>query len=81
MQAAQLKAYEVGTVLYMAMELSNSKWKLGFGNGAKLRRKSIEARDRKCLLAEVALAKTRLKLPKAANASGALASWRWRANY
>ncbi len=64
MQAAQVKAYEVGTVLYMAMELSNSKWKLGFGNGAKLRRKSIEARDRKCLLEEVALAKAKLKLPE-----------------
>ena len=66
MQAAQIKAYEVGTVLYMAMELSNSKWKLGFGNGTQLRRKSIEARDRKCLLEEVALAKTRLKLPEEA---------------
>jgi transposase len=63
MQAAQVKAYEVGTVLYMAMELSNSRWKLGFGNGAKLRRKSIKARDRKCLLEEVALAKAKLKLP------------------
>jgi len=66
MQAAQIQAYEVGTVLYMAMELSNSKWKLGFGNGTKLRRKSIAARDRKCLLAEVALAKARLKLPEEA---------------
>ncbi len=66
MQAAQIKAYEVGTVLYMAMELSNSKWKLGFGNGTKLRRKSIAARDRKCLLEEVALAKAKLKLPEEA---------------
>jgi len=64
MQAAQIKAYEVNTVLYMAMELSNSKWKLGFGNGAKLRRKSIEARDRQRLLEEVALAKSKLKLPE-----------------
>jgi transposase len=63
MQAAQVKGYEVGTVLYMAMELSNSRWKLGFGNGAKLRRKSIKARDRKRLLEEVALAKAKLKLP------------------
>lgn len=66
MQAAQVKAYEVGTVLYMAMELSNSKWKLGFGNGSKLRQKSIEARDRKRLLEEVALAKIKLKLPEEA---------------
>ena len=61
MQAAQIKSYEVGTVLYMAMELSNSRWKLGFGNATELRRKSIEARDRKCLLAEVALAMQKLK--------------------
>lgn len=63
MQAAQVKAYESGTVLYMAMELSNSKWKLGFGNGSKLRRKSIGARDRQRCLEEVALAKRKLKLP------------------
>ena len=48
MQAAQVKGYEVNKTLYMAMELSNSQWKLGFGNGAKIRRKSIDARDR-CL--------------------------------
>ena len=63
MQAAQVKGYEVNAVLYMAMELSNSKWKLGFGNGSKLRRKSIDARDRQRLLEEVALAKSKLKLP------------------
>jgi len=66
MQAAQIKAYESGTVLYMAMELSNSKWKLGFGNGSKLRRKSIEARARGRLMEEVALAKQKLKLPEEA---------------
>ncbi len=63
MQAAQVKAYEVNTSLYMAMELSNSKWKLGFGNGTKIRRKSIDARDRQRCLEEVALAKVKLKLP------------------
>ncbi len=47
MQAAQVKEYEFGTVLYMVMELSNSKWKLGFGNGAKLRRKSMAAREQR----------------------------------
>ena len=64
MQAAQVEGYEVGAVLYMAMELSKRKWKLGFGNGAKLRRKSIAARDRDRLLEEVALAKAKLKLPE-----------------
>ena len=63
MQAAQIRAYEGNTTLYMAMELSNSKWKLGFGNGTKIRRKSIDARDRQRCLEEVALAKGKLKLP------------------
>jgi transposase len=63
MQAAQVKGYESGAFLYMAMELSNSKWKLGFGNGSKLRRKSIDARNRQRCLEEVALAKEKLKLP------------------
>jgi len=62
MQAVQIEGYEVNKVLYMAMELSNSKWKLGFGNGSKLRRKSIDARDRQSLLEEVVLAKAKLKL-------------------
>jgi transposase len=46
--------------LLMAMELSNSKWLLGFTNGQKVRRKSIDARDRGRLLAEIALAKEKL---------------------
>jgi transposase len=63
MQAAQERGYEVYTTLYMAMELSNSKWKLGFGNGAKIRRKTIDARDRQRCLEEVKVAKVKLKLP------------------
>ena len=54
MQAAQVKEYEFGTVLYMVMELSNSKWKLGFGNGAKLRRKSMAERERGRLMEKMA---------------------------
>ena len=30
-------------VLYMAMELSNKTWKLGFSNGVKSRQVSIES--------------------------------------
>ena len=63
MQAAQERGYEVNTTLYMAMELSNSKWKLGFGNGAKIRRKTIDARDRQRCLEEIKVAKEKLKLP------------------
>lgn len=62
MQAAQITAYEVGTVLYMALELSNRTWKLGFSNGSRQRHKSIEARDRQRLLREVVLAKSKLEL-------------------
>lgn len=64
MQAAQVTGYEFGTVLYMAMELSNRTWKLGFSNGRRQRRKSVDARNRKALLEEVALAKDKLKLPE-----------------
>ena len=63
MQAAQQRGYESGAVLYMAMELSNKKWKLGFSNGSKARRKSIEARNQIRLLEEVSLAKRKLGLP------------------
>jgi transposase len=50
----------------MAMELSNSSWKLGFSNGQRMRRKSIEARDRCRLVAEVQLAKQKLSLEQGA---------------
>lgn len=66
MQAALERGYEQGTVLYMAMELSHRKWKLGFSNGSKMRRKSIEARDQGRLLEEVTLAKRKLGLPATA---------------
>lgn len=62
MQAARVTGYEVGSVVYMAMELSNSKWKLGFSDGRRSRRKSMPARDRGRLLEEVALAKRKLGL-------------------
>lgn len=60
MQAVQRQGYEVGSALYMAMELSNRSWKLAFGNGAKLRRRAMPARDRCRLLEEVQQAKQRL---------------------
>lgn len=66
MQAVQAKEYGSEAVLYMAMELSNSTWKLGFSNGQRLRRKSIEARDRLRLVEEVDLAKHKLGLDRTA---------------
>ena len=46
--------------LLVAMELSNSKWLLAFYNGEKIRRKSIDARDRKRFESELAIAKRKL---------------------
>ena len=66
MQAVQQQGYEVEAVLYMAMELSNSSWKLGFSNGRQIRRKSIEARNRVRLIKEVRLAKHKLGLEQEA---------------
>ena len=34
-----------GSVLYMALELSDKKWRLGFSNGDKQRQVTIEAGD------------------------------------
>ena len=45
--------------LYIAFELSNTKWKLMFGNGFKTRLKTIEARDTEAFEEEVEKAKKR----------------------
>lgn len=47
----------------MAMELSDKTWKLGFGNGSKVRERSVCARDCGALMREIARAKERLALP------------------
>lgn len=49
-------------VLYMALELSNKSWKLGFSNGTKIRQKTIPAGDWVELHTQMALAKHKLKL-------------------
>lgn len=67
MQAVQKQGYEVEAVLYMAMELSNSSWKLGFSNGRRMRRKSIDARDRVRFIEEVRQAKHKLGLEQEAS--------------
>ena len=51
------------TILYMAFELSNTKWKLASSNGSKKRMKTIDARDLAQLQDEIEVAKVRLKLP------------------
>jgi len=47
-----------GQVLYMALELSNRKWKLGFSDGSKLRKRTVTAGDvekpeRGCLISQL----------------------------
>ena len=46
--------------LIVAMELSNSKWLLGFDNGERIRKKSVEAGDRSRFLAELSIAKEKM---------------------
>jgi transposase len=50
------------TTLYLALELSNKTWKLGFSNGEKIRVKTIEARDLAALREEIDIAKDKLDL-------------------
>ena len=54
-------------ILYLAIELSNSKWKLFFSNGEKIRSKAIAARDLDSLNKEIEGAKQRLKLSENAS--------------
>ena len=48
--------------LFVAMELSNKKWKLVFGDGSRDRERTIDARDEKQLLREVSTAKEKLDI-------------------
>ena len=52
-------------LLYMAMELSDKKWKLGFGDGTKQRLVTIEAADWLALHTQIDRAKAKFKLPPA----------------
>jgi transposase len=61
MQAA-VSGYEAGQVLYMALELSNRTWRLGFSNGTKIRQKSVQARALGQVVSEITLAKAKLGL-------------------
>ena len=51
------------SVLYMAMELSDKTWKLGFTDGVKVRQKTVGAGLCSAVVREVGLAKERLGLP------------------
>ncbi len=60
----QSKDNAIHGILYMAMELSHKKWKLGFSNGEKMRVRTVDARDWDSLLAEIELSKQKLGLSK-----------------
>lgn len=49
--------------MYVAMELSNKKWKLAFGDGSRVRERDVPARDVKAFLREVSMSKEKLGLP------------------
>jgi transposase len=57
----QTKDNATNPVMYMAMELSNQKWKLGFSNGEKMRVKTIDAGDWAACVAEITTARTNLR--------------------
>jgi transposase len=48
--------------LFVALELSNKKWKLAFGDGSRERERSMPAREEAGLLREVKMAKEKLGL-------------------
>src|SRR5712691_7872049 len=54
--------------LFVAFELSEKTWKLGFttGHGQKPRERTVTARQQECVLDEIAQAKRRLGLPETA---------------
>ena len=58
----QLQAYETETVLYMAMELSNEKWRLAFGDGRRQRQVVIAAGNIAALGEQIAKAKGKWNL-------------------
>ncbi len=67
--ATRTRKYSVeGPVLYLAFELGNKEWKLGFsvGFGQRPRVRTIPARDLEGLQREIKLAKTRFGLPETA---------------
>jgi transposase len=67
-EATHRSEYTIEAVLYLAFELGEVSWKLGFSHGLaqKPRRRKIEARDLGALREEIVLAKKRFRLPGAA---------------
>lgn len=66
MNAARDTKYTSDPVMFLALELSASKWKVGttVGLGQKPREKTVEAGDMEAVLTEISEAKTRFRLPE-----------------
>ena len=65
MTTAQMIQTDITTpnkCLYMAFELSNTKWKLVFGDGMKIREKTVSAGDIPAVLDQIEKAKQRFKM-------------------
>ncbi len=65
MNAARFDEYTSDPVLFLALELSAAKWKVGttVGLGQNPREKTIDAGDLECLVEEISRAKERFGLP------------------
>jgi transposase len=67
-ETTRRREYTIEQVLFLAFELGEANWKLGFSIGLaqKPRRRQIDARDLQALGEEVVLAKKRFRLPETA---------------
>lgn len=65
-KTTQQQFIEKSSILYLAFELSNKKWKLGFsiGLGQKVRIRSIDSGDLTALKSEIQLARKRFSMPE-----------------
>ena len=61
-ETLRLKDTIKAAILYIAFELSSSKWKLAFSDGSKIRYKTITAGNLAQLQVEINLAKRKFKM-------------------
>ncbi len=61
-ETLRLKDTIIGAIMYIAFELSNSKWKLAFSDGSKVRYKTITAGNLAQLQIEIDLAKQKFQM-------------------
>jgi transposase len=61
-ETLQLENTTKAAVLYIAFELSNSKWKLAFSDGSKIRYKTLTAANLAQLQTEIELSKRKFKM-------------------